>query len=238
MEPPVVLSVLRMDLVGGNRKPPVEGQEARSGKSNYFIGNDPAQWHAEIPTFGRVKYGNVWPGIDLAYHGKERQLEYDFIVAPHANPSAIKLGFKGARKMRVDRNGDLVLRLAGGELRTRKPVAYQEVDGGKSIVTAGYVINSKNKVGIRVGAYDPSLALVIDPTVVYSTYLGGSGEARVIGIAVDGAGDAYVIGYTTSTDFPTTAGAFQTTNHGSEDCLCDQAQSRRFGPGLLDLSRG
>lgn len=169
-------SVLRMTLLGGNPRPPVEGLEALPGKSNYFIGNDPAQWHTEIPTYGRVKYGNVWPGIDLAYHGNRRQLEYDFIVAPHANPNAIKLRFAGARKMRVDRNGDLVLQLSGGELRTRKPLAYQEVAGVKSIVTAGYVINSQNKVGIRLGAYDPALALVIDPTVVYSTYLGGNNQ--------------------------------------------------------------
>ena len=168
-------SVLRMELVGGNPKPRGEGQEALLGKSNYFIGNDPTKWHTEIPTFGRVKYSNVWPGIDLAYHGNQRQLEYDFIVAPYANPDAVKLDFKGARKIRIDRNGDLVLQLAGGELRTRKPVVYQEVDGTKSMVNAGYVIKSKNKVSIRVGAYDPSVALVIDPTVVYSSYLGGSG---------------------------------------------------------------
>jgi hypothetical protein len=171
-----ISSVLRMELVGGNPKPPVEGQEAPPGKSNYFIGYDPAQWHADIPTFGRVKYAGVWPGIDLAYHGRERQLEYDFIVAPHANPNTIRLGFKGARKLGVDCNGDLVLKLAGGELRTRRPVAYQEVDGVKSIVTAGYVIDSRNKVGIRVGIYDPSRALIIDPTVVYSTFLGGGGD--------------------------------------------------------------
>jgi hypothetical protein len=140
-------SMLRMELVGGNPKAEVEGQEALPGKSNYFIGNDPTQWHTEIPTYGRVKYGNVWPGIDLAYHGNQRQLEYDFIVSPHANPNAIKLAFEGARRIRVDRNGDLVLQLSGGELRTRKPVVYQEADGVKSIVTAGYVIKSKNKVG-------------------------------------------------------------------------------------------
>jgi hypothetical protein len=161
-------SVLRMELVGANPKPPVEGQEALPGTSNYFIGNDPAQWHTEIPTFGRIKYGDVWPGIDLTYHGSQRQLEYDFIVAPHANPGAIRLGFKGARKIRVDRNGDLVLQLSGGEVRTHKPLVYQEIDGAKSIVTSGYVVTGRNKVGIRVGAYDPSVALVIDPTVVYS----------------------------------------------------------------------
>jgi Beta-propeller repeat/FG-GAP-like repeat len=207
-------SVLRMTLWGANPRPPVEGQEALPGKSNYFIGNDPAQWHTEIPTFGRVKYGNVWPGIDLAYHGNRRQLEYDFIVAPHANPKAIKLRFAGARKMRVDRNGDLVLQLSGGELRTRKPLAYQEVDGVKSIVTAGYVVSSRDKVGIRLGAYDPALALVIDPTVLYSTYLGGNNQDLGQGIAVDAAGNAYVTGYTNSTDFPTTAGAYQAVNAG------------------------
>jgi hypothetical protein len=203
-------SMLRMELVGGSPKAEVEGQEALPGKSNYFIGNDPTQWHTEIPTYGRVKYGNVWPGIDLAYHGNQRQLEYDFIVSPHANPNAIKLAFEGARRIRVDRNGDLVLQLSGGELRTRKPVLYQEADGVKSIVAAGYVIKSKNKVGIRVGAYDPSVALVIDPVVAYSTYLGGSGDDQGIGIAVDTAGNAYVAGNTTSTNFPTTAGACRT----------------------------
>jgi Beta-propeller repeat len=162
-----------------------------------------------------VKYADVWPGIDLAYHGKERQLEYDFIVAPHANPSAIRLGFKGARKMRVDRHGDLVLRLAGGELRTHKPVAYQEVEGVKSIVTASYAIKAGNRVGFRLGAYDHAAALVIDPTVVYSTYLGGgNGIDNGQGIAVDATGAAYVTGNTASTNFPTTAGAFQTAHGG------------------------
>jgi hypothetical protein len=207
-------SVLRMTLVGGNPQPPVEGQEALPRKSNYFIGSDPAQWHADIPTFGRVKYANVRPGVDLAYHGNRRQLEYDFIVAPHANPSAIKLRFAGTRKMRVDRNGDLVLRLSGGELRTRKPLAYQEVAGVKSIVTAGYVVTSRNKVGIRLGAYDPALALVIDPTVAYSTYLGGSNIEQGNGMAVDAVGNAYVTGYTASTNFPTTAAAFRTSFAG------------------------
>src|SRR5260370_111684 len=192
-----------MELVCGNSLPPVEGLDALPWKTNYYIGNDPAQWHTDILTYGRVKYGNVWPGIDLAYHGKERQLEYDFIVAPHANPGIIKLGFKGARKLRFDRHGDLVLQLTGGELRTHKPVAYPEVDGVKSPVTASYVINSRNKVAFRLGAYDPSRALVIDPTVVYSTYLGGSGGDTGDGIAVDAAGNAYVTGSTTSTNFPT-----------------------------------
>jgi len=141
-----------MELLGGNPRPPVEGQEPRSGRSNYFIGNDPAKWHAD--------YSDLWPSKIrqcLARHrtspitAKSGSSNTISSSRRTRTRTAIKLGFKGARKMRVDRNGDLVLQLAGGELRTHKPVAYQEIDGAKSIVTASYVVKSRNKVGIRVG---------------------------------------------------------------------------------------
>src|SRR5207253_7382908 len=122
-------AVLRMQLVGASPGLPLSGAQELPGKANYFIGNDPAAWHTDIPTYARVGYENVYPGIDLAYHGARGRLEYDFIVAPGADPDAIALRFAGADSMEVEASGDLVMRIAGGEVRQPRPLIYQELDG-------------------------------------------------------------------------------------------------------------
>jgi hypothetical protein len=193
--------VVRMSLVGAAPKPRVSGLGELPGKANYFIGNDPAKWRTNVPTYAKVHYRGVYPGIDLVYYGNQRQLEYDFVVAPGADPERIVLGFQGAERLEIDAKGELVLHAAGGAIRQRKPVIYQEIDGVRREIEGGYVLKGATRVGFQVAAYDLSRPLIIDPVLVYSTYLGGSGGDQGFGIAVDAAGAAYVTGETSSADF-------------------------------------
>ena len=207
-------AVVRMTLVNANPHAQATGRDELPGKSNYFIGNDPAKWRTNIPTYAKVKYEGVYPGVDLVYYDTQGQLEYDFVVAPGADPRLVTLAFEGAREVHIDARGELVLDVEGSEVRQHKPVVYQEVAGVRQAVAGRYVMKGTRQVGFRVATYDPSRPLIIDPVLVYSTYLGGSGFDLSYRIAVDGAGSAYVTGETASTDFPTTAGAAQTTYAG------------------------
>jgi hypothetical protein len=209
--------VLKIRLTGANLEPQVTGEGELPGKSNYLLGSDPQQWRTNIVNYTKVKYDDVYPGIDMVYYGNGRQLEYDFVVAAGADPSSIKLSVDGARKMRLDERGDLVLSIGGGEIRQAKPFVYQEVNGVKKEVAGQYVLCGKRQVGFKVAAYDKTKSLVIDPVLSYSTYLGGSGADMARGIAVDRFGKAYVTGQTASLNFPTTAGAAQTAFGGGQD---------------------
>lgn len=202
-------AVLRMKLLGVNHQPHAKGLEQLAGYSNYFIGSDPNKWRTNIPNFAKVKFESVYPGVDLVYYGNQRQLEYDFVVAPGADASLIQLGFIGAEHVQIDHKGDLLLRANGGEVRWRKPVIYQEIAGIKRFVDGHYRANGGTSIGFELSDFDPRYALVIDPTLVYSTYLGGSSSGEVAAaITVDSAGNAYVTGSTGSTNFPT-ANAYQ-----------------------------
>ncbi|MGB7924147.1 MAG: SBBP repeat-containing protein [Pyrinomonadaceae bacterium] len=204
-------SVLRMKVSGANSDPQILGLDELPGKTNYFTGTDPQKWVADVPTYQKVLYRDIYAGVDLIYYGNQRQLEYDFVVAPRVDPGVIKLKFEGASNLEVNQEGDLVLRIAGEELRQLKPVIYQEMDGARQMVAGNYVIKGRNQVGFELGAYDRSRPLVIDPVLSYSTYLGGNYFDQGYAITVDSAGNAYVAGTTASVDFPTTAGAYQTT---------------------------
>ena len=205
---------LRMVYVGANSAPHIVGAQELPGKANYFIGRDPAKWRTNVATYARVQYQDLYPGIDLVYYGTQRQIEYDFVVRPGADPNRIVLDFEGADRLDVDAHGDLVLHTAGGVVRQRRPLIYQEVDGVRRAILGGYVKLDGTQVSFRVAAYDTRRPLVIDPALVYSTFLGGSAPDFGLGIAVDAAGNAYVTGETTSADFPTTPGAFDTTLNG------------------------
>src|SRR5215510_13746024 len=196
-------SALRMKLLGANPRPQVAGVNQLPGKTNYFIGNDPKKWRKDIPTYAKVKYEAVYPGVDVVYYGAQgRELEYDFIVAPGADPKAIKLSFEGADKLELNEQGDLVLRLSGKPIHLRKPVVYQEKDGGRQEIASNYALAGAREVGIDIAAYDASRPMVIDPALAYSTYLGGSGQDAGLDIAVNAHGSAFVTGLTTSLDFP------------------------------------
>ena len=217
--PTASVAVLRMKLLGANPSPRVSGLEELPGKSNYFLGNDPQKWRTNVPTYAKVQYQDVYPGVDLIYYGNQRQLEYDLVVAPGADPKAIQLAFEGGDKLEIGAQGDLELHGAGGQVRLQKPLVYQETDGIRREISGGYVLNAGRQVSFQVGAYDVSKTLVIDPVLVYSTYLGGAGDDRSFGIAVDASGNAYVTGTTHSTDFPTASPVQPDNRGGSSDAF-------------------
>lgn len=204
-------SIVRMKLEGANSSPAIEGMEPLPGIVNYFIGNDPAKWHRDVPTYAKVHYREAYPGIDLAYYGNQGKVEYDFIVAPGADPNQIKLAFDGASGIKVAASGDLLLTTALGEVHLQKPLVYQlEPNGHKTLVAGQYVVGAdrqefseRRKVQIQLAAYDRRKPLVIDPVLLFSTHLGGNGADGGKGIGVDASGNMYVTGVTASVDFPT-----------------------------------
>ncbi len=198
---PLAPAILRMRLVSGASEPGMSAVDEQPGKSNYFIGNDPAKWRTAVPHFARVSAHEVYPGVDLVYHGNQGQLEYDFEVSPGASVRTIRLALSGAQAMRVDGQGNLILRVDGGDVVFRAPVAYQETEGARRIVPSRYVLK-KNQVGFRVGSYDRSRPLVIDPTLACSTYIGGSSIDGANAIAVAPDDTAFITGGTFSSDFP------------------------------------
>lgn len=207
-------AAVRMKLTGANPRPLVAGLDELSGKSNYFTGDDPKKWRTGVPGFARVCYEDVYPGISLIYYGNQQYLEYDFIVAPGADPAVISLAFEGANGLRLDPCGDLVIETASGEVRHREPAVYQEAQGVRQAVEGRYALGEGGEVAFEVGEYDKAKPLVIDPILSYSTYLGGSGADEATDIAVDATGSVYLVGHTTSSNFPV-ASAFQPDFHGS-----------------------
>ncbi|MDA2911640.1 SBBP repeat-containing protein [Nitrospiraceae bacterium AH_259_D15_M11_P09] len=212
-------TVVRMKLLGANEAPLVMGREELPGKVNYFIGNDPKQWRTNVPTYRKVEYKDVYPGVDLVYYDSQRQLEYDFVIAPYSDPSPITLAFDGAQKLRINNQGDVILEMRDAEIRFKKPFIYQEIDGIKKVVPGRYVVEGEYQVGFQVAAYDPSKTLIIDPVLNYSTYLGGTGTESGNSIVVDASGNAYVTGSTSSTDFTTTSGVVQPASGGFDDAF-------------------
>ncbi len=215
-----------MKLAGARPAVSGTGTEQLPGEANYFLGNDPSAWRTHIPTFARVAYRDVYPGVDLVYYGHSGQLEYDFVLGPGADPAKIQLALDA--KAHLTASGDLALSLASSEVRFQKPVIYQTAaDGTRHYLDGGYVIASdsgpaarqESRVGFKVTSYDRSLPLVIDPTFTFATYLGGTGTDSALGIAVDTAGNLYVTGRTSSTNFPVKSAYQPTFSGGSTDAF-------------------
>jgi Beta-propeller repeat len=197
------MAAITMHVVNGNAGAKIEGRGEVAGKVNYFIGNDPKKWHANVPEFESVSYAGIYPGIDLVYHGEQKQLEFDFVVAPLAKAENIALNFAGVQRMTTDRSGNLVLTSASGDLTLHRPVAYQPGADGHKIVDAHFVIAANHQVGFALGDYDHSRELVIDPMLSYATYIGGNGDDEAYGVASDSSGNFYITGESDSTSgFP------------------------------------
>jgi len=192
---------LRMKLAGASRSPRITGTDLLPGKSNYFIGNDRSKWRSNIPQFARVSYDDIYPGINLVFYGNQGQLEYDFQIAPGADPSQAQLEFDGAQKVELN-SGSLILKGDGGSLHFAAPSIYQEIDGRRQPVEGRFALRASNRVGFELGVYDHSRELIIDPVLTYATYFGGTGDDKFPSIAVDVLGNIYLTGSTTSPNLP------------------------------------
>jgi hypothetical protein len=195
-------TTLKFNLLGAAQNPVVIGEQQLSGRVNYFLGKDRRRWRTNVPIYSRVRYKNVYPGIDLVYYGHGQQLEYDFEVAAGANPNLIRFEVQGANQADLNNVGELILQTEVGDLRFQSPLVYQQENGRKRAVEGGYVLDDATHVSFRLGAYDTNKAVVIDPVLLYATYFGGNGSDQASGIAVDSAGSIYLAGSTDSTDLP------------------------------------
>lgn len=199
--------LLSMKLEGANSTSRISGEGRQEARANYFIGNDPAKWIRDVDTFSRVSYSGVYWGVDLAFYGNQQQLEYDFTVAPGADPREIRLRFEGADDLELNSEGALILHTAAGAVTHDRPVAYQESNGSRVGVGAEFKRLDEVTIGFEVGSYDPARPLVIDPVLVYSTYLGGSAADSCRGIVVDSAGNSFLVGDSFSSNFLRNASA-------------------------------
>ncbi|HEX5410772.1 MAG TPA: SBBP repeat-containing protein [Terriglobia bacterium] len=236
--------VIRLKLLGASQQARITASERLPGNTSYFLGNNPQSWRTNIPNYARVRYQQIYPGIDLAYYGRQGQLENDFLLAPGADPKLVRLGVEGATSVRLNASGDLVLAVREGEVYLRRPRAWQGTGANRREITVRYVLQAGNNVGFAVGPYDHHEQLVIDPVLSYSTYLGGSGGDGGFGIAVDTSGNAYVTGTTASANFPKTGG--QASLGGGKDIFVAKLNpsgtaflySVFLGGGNLDKATG
>ena len=212
-------SDVTMNFLKSNSTVKVSAENQIAGVSNYFLGNNKQHWQTKVPNFERVRYENIYRGIDLLYYGNQRQIEYDFVIAPHANPAQIALNFGGIIASKIEPNGDLILKTPQGELRQLKPQAYQEINGTRQTVAAEYTIDNQKNISFRLGEYDKNFALVIDPVILNSTYLGGTGSDIARAIAVGKDGGIYIFGDTTSTDFLSASPIQAVKNPGTDTYL-------------------
>jgi hypothetical protein len=208
-------AVIGIDLLGARTQPRLKATDRLPGTVNYFLGNDPRHWHTGIPTFARLVYRAIYPGIDLAFEGRAGALEYDFVVRPGGNPADLRLGINGAA-VRLDGVGDLVMTARGGAALLRSPLGYQVEGPGRQAVAARYVLGAQGRIAVALARYDRRRTLELDPAVDFATYLGGTGDLQGSGIAVDRAGHAYVVGTATTIDFPTRSLAPGRVRHGRD----------------------
>jgi uncharacterized repeat protein (TIGR01451 family) len=234
--------VLTMRVVGANQQARVEGVDKQVARTNYFIGNDPSQWHKDVPNYEKVRYAGIYPGIDLLYYGKQKQLEYDFVVNPGADAGAIALTFAGGADatkkipLTITRDGDLVATIASGEINFHKPVIYQNKGNVKTLVNGRYALKADGRVGFELGAYDHLKQLVIDPVLSYSTYLGGSNDDIAYGITYGVRyGQPILVGSTRSADFPQVKALYPFGGGTSGTQPCRDIFVAKYNPALTEL---
>lgn len=208
-------------MKGASPDPAVEALGLLPGTSNYFIGNDPHKWRTGIPSYARVRYRQVYPGIDLVYYGNRQHPEFDFVLAPGADPSVIDLLVDAKGPLHVDGDGNATVETRDGSFELFRPRVFQTANGTEQPLRGGFVLRGKHDIGFHLAAYDHRRALTIDPTLSYSTYFGGNGTDTGESIAVDSSGDMYIAGTTTSTDFPIASG-YQTTLSGTSDAFVSE----------------
>jgi hypothetical protein len=210
---------LALDFLGADPGATLEAQKRLSGEVNYLVGDDPAKWQQGLSTHGELLYGGLWPGIDMAVRGEGGDLKYEFHLKPGSSVEDVRLGYRGAKGLSVGTGGELLVQTSLGVLKDAAPVSYQRIGGERVPVHSRYKLTGDGGYGFAVGAYDPRYPLVIDPELDYSTFLGGSRGEDSFDIAVDGTGSAYVTGFTNSSNYRTTTGAFDTTLGDFDDAF-------------------
>lgn len=217
---PVSIAVANLKLIGSNPSPKISGTDELPGKANYILGNNPARWHKNLPLYSRVHYAGIYPGVDLVFYGNGDRLEYDFIVSPGIDPSAISFTFASGTKsgsiraessLLLEPNGDLALATTAGKVSLHRPVIYQERSGERHTISGGYKLKADGSIGFGLGQFDSTRPLIIDPVLSFSTFLGGSEVDSATAVAVDSSDNIYVAGTTSSSNLPVTAGGFQQT---------------------------
>ena len=237
-----------MQLLGASTTAPATGLDPQPGVTNYFLGNDPQKWHTGIPTYGKVNYAGIYPGIDLVFYGNQRQLEYDFVLSPGSDPARIAWSFRGTRP-RLDQDGSLELDETGGTVQFLAPVAYQIIAGERRPVSVTYAVVDET-VHFALGQYDHSQTLIIDPVLSYFSYLGGTGNDYIGNSApqgygspspeptqsagIDAQGNLYVAGSTTSTDFPIAGALLPITTKQTSESWAFVSKFSPDGSKLLD----
>src|SRR3990167_2674022 len=215
---------IQLSFPGANPQPIISGGQKLEGKINYLRGKDQSQWKTNLSTYGEVTYKDLYPGIDYVVLGKKQGLELEFHIKPEANPNQIRMAYtEGVEQLEISQVGDLVIKTKGGDLIEKKPYVYQEIKGKRIEIASRYWTQGK-EYGFYLGSYDPQYNIVIDPTLIYSTYLGGSYYERDSSITVDGDGNALVTGYTYSSDFPL-LNAFQPSFGGEKDVFVTKIAS-------------
>lgn len=210
-------NLLKMKMEGSNSDIEIIGEELLEGRFNYLIDKDTEKWITNVPTYRRIKYKEIYPGIDLIYYGNEHQLEHDFIVQPNIDPKVINLSFEGAENIEVDKDGHLIVETKTGRLKLLKPIVYQDINGKQQEIKSSYEIRRNRNVGFILGKYNNSIPLRIDPVLSYSTFLGGSNGEIGYGITTDKNRNAYITGTTASNNFPTTEGSYNDSFSGVFD---------------------
>jgi len=223
-EPDIELEhfALKLNFLNANPAPEITGEDRLSWNSNYFIGNDPSQWQTDVPNYSKIRIKDVYKGIDLVYYGGRKSIKYDFVVQPGENTSEImlKYDFGGSEGLlSINEKGELVVSTPFGDIIERKPFCYQIIEDEKKEIDISYkIIDSlKGSFRFKIGDYNHDYSLIIDPEIVYSTFIGGSSADEAYSIDVDMYGNAYVTGFTWSTDFPVTSGALDETFNGGDD---------------------
>jgi hypothetical protein len=236
------MDALTMNLAGANPAAQAHAEESTGGVSNYYIGNDPSKWHTNVPNYAKLRYSDVYPGVDIVYQGSGRQLRYDFTVKPGGDPNAIHLSYDGAHSAAIDQAGNLVLEMASGRLVTSKPYIYQEYGGAKHVVDGSYVLTAKNDVAFHIGKYNASEALVIDPAATYGSYYGpvagGNGNTQITGVAAGGDTYLYVTGWSASLGIPVVNGSAYVGSPGLADVIIAKVPENLTGAAVYSTYLG
>jgi hypothetical protein len=228
-------SIVRLSWAGADPNAQARGTGRQRGITNYLLGNDKSKWVRRVPRYDGVELHNSYPGIDLVYHGNSDRLEFDYRVAPHIDPRSIQVAIDGPSLVEVDTSGALKITVAGDEFTLLKPVAYQEKNGRRSEVEVSFSLTESHRFGFRVGAYDTSLPLIIDPVLQFAANFGGGFQTVPADIAVDPSGDIYMTGTTCATDYPVTSGALKAAGGSDVANICNDVVVTKLDPTASTL---